>query len=96
MANNTTKQAKYNPTITALFEDSRFGEGALKSAQINAEAFQAIQRHIQVGSSLLLRRSSKLNKNGNATYFLEVLPPMEAGTRTTKGTGRATSANDDI
>ncbi len=81
MANtNTTGKKAFNPTITAMFENAKFGEGALLSANIDAKGFEVVQRQLQIGSKLLIRRSPKLSKNGGNTYFLEILPPMAANT----------------
>lgn len=82
MANENTTQKgnkKFNPTITALFENGKFGVGALLSANINAEGYEVIQRHLQIGSKLLVRKSPRLSKSGGETYFLEVLPPLAEG-----------------
>lgn len=93
---NTTRTGKaFNPTVTALFENEKFGEGSLLSAAIDANGFKTIQQHIQIGSKLVVRRSKRLSKTGNVTYFMEVLPPLvESGNKNTAR--RSTSANDDI
>jgi len=66
----------FNPTVTALFTNAKFGEGGLLSAAIDAKGFAAVQQHLQIGSKLVVKKSARPNKNGDATYFLEILPPM--------------------
>ena len=91
MAINTpNKTKKFNPTITRLFPNEKFGKGALKSATIDAEAFKTIQQSLEIGSSLVARKSPKLDKNGGEYFFLEILPPMTAGTQQ-----RNRTQNDD-
>lgn len=65
---------------------------AFTSVPISADAFSIIQKHVQVGSRLLLRQSTKLNKNGGRTFFLEVLP---ADTNASFS-GKTTSGDDGI
>lgn len=80
-----------------MFENDKFGTGALLSANLNADGYEVIQRHLQIGSKLLIRKSTKLSKTGGNTYFLEVLPPMDQAAR---GTSRAatlrTTGTDEI
>ena len=47
---------------------------AFRSAPIGEDDFQNIQKHLKVGSRLLLRKGSKPNKNGGRTFYLEILP----------------------
>lgn len=89
---NTTTKTNYNPTVTAFFENQKFGDGALLSATLDAKAFEAVQRHIQIGAKLLIRKSKKENKNGGSTYFLEVLPPQAD----TNFSSKKSSNSDDI
>jgi len=85
---NTTQSGKigpngtaFNPTITAMFEAPKFAARALQgetgaaflSAPLDAKALTAL-RNAKEGEKLLLKRSVKLNKSGEPTYFLEVLP----------------------
>lgn len=49
---------------------------AFTSAPINEEGFKNIQKHIQIGSKLLLRKAKNPNKNGGRTFYLEVLPEL--------------------
>lgn len=106
--NTTEKKKSYNPTITAFFDAIKFGqkneagEGipgtAFVSANIDAKAFEVIQKHIQIGSKLLLRQATRLNKNGGRTFYLEVLPPLADTSRLMNnraGTGRNSPAADD-
>jgi hypothetical protein len=85
MSNETqsdTQGKKFNPTVTAMFDAPNFANKALKgedgaaflSAPIDDKAILALDQ-VQVGSKLLLKKSPKPNKNGGATYYLEVLPP---------------------
>lgn len=85
---------KFNPTITALFENSKFGEGALLSANIDAKGYEVIQRHLEIGSKLVVRKSPRLSKNGNTTYFLEVLPPLTENNN--RKTSKRNTAEDEI
>lgn len=102
-ANGAAK--KYNPTVTAFFDAPKFGkkdengqgiEGtAFVSTNIDAKAFETIQKHVQIGTKLLLRESARLNKNGGRTFYLEVLPPL-ADTSKLRGSSRSNSAAEDI
>lgn len=103
--NNETKRVgkkSYNPTITAFFKADNFGmkdeEGnripntAFVSANIDDKAFGEIQKHVQLGTKLLLRKAARLNKLGGETWYLEALPPL-ANTGTYKS--RAQNNQDD-
>lgn len=98
---------KYNPTITAFFDAPKFGikdelgegvEGtAFISTNIDAKAFETIQKHVSIGSKLLLRQAQRLNKNGGRTFYLEALPPLanETGYKgARKGTGNNGAGNN--
>lgn len=81
--NTGTNGKQFNPTVTAMFDAPNFANKALKgedgaaflSAPIDEKAISALD-FIEVGSKLLLKKSPKPNKNGGATYYLEVLPPF--------------------
>lgn len=85
MAITKTTKKQYNPSVTAFFDNPKFGEKdeagngmegtAFLSVAIDGDAFTTIQKHIQIGSRLLLRKSRKA---GSKAYFLEVLPPQTA------------------
>lgn len=108
-ATGTTGAKKnYNPTITALFDAPKFGmkdengngiEGtAFVSANIDAKAYDILQKHVVIGTKLLVRQSPRLNKNGGRTFYMEVLPPLAENTRSwgaTPGVGRNPPANTD-
>jgi hypothetical protein len=68
---------------------------ALISGNINEEGFQNLQKHVQVGSRLLLRKSKNLNKNGGRTFFLEVLSEDSGRNTGNGGTGRKSAVTDD-
>lgn len=98
MAVNTKKTVKFNPTITAMFPNDKFGSGALLSAEINSKGFAEVQNHLQVGSKLVLRKSPKKTESGNDCYFLEILAPRDGGVRTggAGGGARKASVSDDV
>ena len=86
MANETKKEKKNNPTVTAFFPAPKFSQKneagepidgtAFLSAPINEEAFSVIQKSVQLGTTLLLRLAPRLNKNGEKYWFMDVLPPL--------------------
>ena len=63
---------------------------AFTSTQLDAGALSVIQ-NAKAGDRLLLRQSSKLNKNGGRTFFLEVL-----AADANYGGKSSTSSNDGI
>lgn len=90
-----TKNGKaFNPTVTALFANDKFGEGSLLSANLDAEGFANIQRHVQIGTKFVIKKSPRLSKSGNVTYFMEILPPLSTEDNIRRA--RNTSGNDDI
>lgn len=101
----TTGDKKYNPTVTAFFSAPKFllkdtagnpvPDTAYISAVIDEEAFQVIQKNIQLGTKLLFRQSPRLNRTGGKTYYLEVLPPM-ANAIVAPGRGRSTASEEDV
>jgi len=96
MANTNAKSTgikkNYNPTVTALFENEKFGEGSLLSAPLTAEGFEALQRHGGIGVKFVVKKSKKPNKNGSSTYFMEILPPQENSDKL----ARRSNNGDDI
>lgn len=76
-----------NTTVTAFWENEKFGEGALLSAEIDAKSFDALQS-AQIGNKFLLK---PVNKNGKTTYFLEILPPYDKKPSASNGARRAAS-----
>ena len=79
----TGRNAGLNPSITAFFEAPKFATtdkvtgksmSAYISAMIDSNSFETIQRHVQIGSKLLIR--ARNNRSGGITRFLEVLPPQ--------------------
>ncbi len=93
-ANTTNTTKKFNPTITAMFRNEKFGTDALLSANIDAKGFAVVQQQLQIGSKLLIRKSAKPSKNGGETYFLEILPPYEGAANT--NTRRTSTDNSGI
>ncbi len=87
--NTGTNGKQFNPTVTAMFDAPNFANKALKgedgaafiSSPIDEKALDAVNA-IELGSKLLLKKSPKPNKNGGATYYLEVLPPYTGKTAT--------------
>lgn len=79
MNNTATKQTpvekKRNVTITALFNNDKFGEGSLLSAEITGEAYDNMIKNVQIGTKLLIKKMIS-PKTGKAVYFLEVLPQL--------------------
>jgi hypothetical protein len=71
MSNQNKEKKTYNVTVTALWDNEKFGEGALLSAEIDDKAFEAIQT-IEKGMKLLIKPRER---DGKTTYFMEVLPP---------------------
>jgi hypothetical protein len=82
---NNKQDKKFNPTVTAVFPNEKFGEGALLSAEIDAKAYDVLQQ-IEIGQKLLLKPSKKTTKSGETYYFMEVLPRFE----------KTRSRNDEI
>lgn len=78
---NTTRKA-FNPTLTALFENEKFGEGALLSVPIDNIGYENAQKYFKMGAKLLIRKAAKPNKNGGATYYAEILAPRNTVTQT--------------
>jgi hypothetical protein len=80
--NKTEKKYDNNPTIVTFFP-TKNGNGNLVSASIDGKAYDTIQKSIQLGTNLLLKKAkdrdgnTKKTKNGTEYYFLEVLPPRE-------------------
>jgi hypothetical protein len=83
---------EFNPTVTAMFDAPNFAKKVFKesgdtegtaflSSPIDDKGIAALD-HVQLGSKLLLVKSPKLNRNGGATYYLEVLPPYTGGNKT--------------
>jgi hypothetical protein len=81
MENKSTNK-NYNPTVTVLFDNAKFGEGSLLSPPIDQEGYDALMQNISIGSRLLLKRSSKIAKNGSTVNFLEILKPLEQSSTT--------------
>lgn len=79
---NNGKQ--FNPTVTAFFDSPKWGNkafagednSAFLSASLDDKAIAELQ-NLRVGNKLLLRKSSKLNKNGGFTFYMEVIPPQD-------------------
>lgn len=97
----STQGKQFNPTITAFFDAPKFskegGEGdAFLSANIDAKAFETIQKHVQLGTKLLLRKSPRLNKNGGRTFYLEVLPPLADSDRGYSNNRKTNTKEDEI
>lgn len=86
---------KYNPTVTAMFRNEKFGDEALLSVDLDAKGFEAIQKHAQIGVKFLIKKAARLNKNGGATFYLEILPPL-ADTSKLQGRRATPPAEDDI
>lgn len=90
------EKPKFNPTITALFENNKFGEGALLSTTLTDESINVIQKHVTTGAKLCIKRAKRLASNGSATYFLEVLPPIDKDERyQARKQSRAAAQSDD-
>jgi hypothetical protein len=74
----------FNPTVTVFFDSPKWagkafsGEdnAAYLSAVLDDKAIKEIQS-LREGNKLLLRKSSKLNKNGGFTYYMEVIRPQD-------------------
>jgi len=94
--NNNGQKKAFNPTVTAMFQNAKFGDGSFLSAAIDAKGFEAIQRFMQIGSKLVLRKSKVKASTGNDTYFLEILPPLEAGSSQSNGRRANTQTDDGI
>lgn len=90
-----------NVTISVMFENEKFGEGAFKSMPVDAKAFDALQE-VQIGSSFVLKPGKRkdgtpvTSKEGSVMYFLEVLPPFEKGKTGAKTTKGRANASEDI
>lgn len=80
-ANGTT----FNPTVTAMFDAPKFANRAFNgeegaaflSMPLDDQALTVI-KGVKAGEKLLLKKSTKPNKNGGATYYLEILPALGA------------------
>jgi hypothetical protein len=85
---------EFNPTLGSAYSDPRFGDKAIKF-NVTADAFDAIMKNVQVGSTILLRGTGP-TKYSNEHYFVEVLPPYEGnkGTVGKKAAARAASTSD--
>lgn len=70
MARPTGNKKEFNPTVTAFWENEKFGEGAMLSAELDAKAYDVLQ-NLQIGQKLLIKPYSK---GGKTTYFMEALP----------------------
>lgn len=93
MANTQSKEGKnFNPTITALFRNEKFGDGSYLSADIDAKAYDTIMKSVAIGSKLLFKKSRKVTEKGTEYGFLEVLPPREGDVKPK----RAKRDSDDI
>lgn len=79
---------KFNPTVSRVYLNDKFGEDAMLSTKISAADFDLIQNNLEINSKFLLRKSPKLDKNGGEYWFLEILPPMATDT-TSKFSGRS-------
>lgn len=105
-ANQAKTPRQFNPTITAFFDAPKFGikdetgngiEGtAFLSANIDTEAFETLQKHVSIGSKLLLRQSVRLNKNGGRTFYLEALPPMTQDSKYSNHNQQPDSSGDEV
>lgn len=62
---------KFNETITAMFNNERFGEGSYISRTLDKDVV------IKAGNSILFKVTDKMSSTGNRVAFLEVLPPKE-------------------
>lgn len=83
---NTKKTGKnFNPTFGVFFQDDRFGAGALVSAPIDEEKYQAIMKNLQLGSKLVIKHAK--SKSGKSVSFGEILPQF---------TGKTQKDNSDI
>jgi hypothetical protein len=77
---NSGKQ--FNPTVTAFFDAPKWNNKAFAgednaaylSAELDEKAIDEIQK-LKPGHKLLLRKTSKLNKLGGNTFYMEVIPP---------------------
>jgi hypothetical protein len=70
----TNKTKEYNPTLTALFPNDKFGKGSYLSAPIDGAAYDVIQKTVQLGGRLVFKTAK--SKKGADMAFIEVLPPM--------------------
>ncbi len=77
----TTNKTYPNITVATMFPNEKFGKGALLSAEINGENFDAIQKQISIGNKLVLSPGKRKDgtpvttKNGEQVYFLKVFVP---------------------
>lgn len=83
MNNDAQNDKKFNPTVTAFFDSPKFAknvfgktdpDNAFLSMPLDDKAIEELQK-AKKGQRLLLARSARPNKNGGATFFLEILPP---------------------
>lgn len=88
---NKNTEKKLNDTVTALWENEKFGEGALLSAEIDAKAYDVLQ-NVGIGQKFLIKR---VERNGKTTFFMEVLPKFEKRAAPTKGGSRKQAAASD-
>lgn len=88
---------KLNPTITAMFDNEKFGYGSKISVPIDEKGFDVVQKNLTIGSRLLFKKSKSTTKEGNPVYFLEILPPYEkaANNNGARGTRKAAASNTD-
>lgn len=105
---NTTKKdgTKFNTTISAFWENAAFGNGAFKSPPLNDKAKFAVEEllsYLEKGEqpALVLRPGIKdgqplLTANGDQTYFLEILPPIDRNRNNGPNPCTSRTNEDDI
>lgn len=84
----TGTKKEFNPSLGPL-SPAKSGSGNYVGIPINADTFATLQSKITIGMTPLLKKSPKLNKNGQEYFFLEFLPQQE-------NTARNTSTNDEV
>lgn len=93
MANTKTAKADLNQTITAMFEDERWGQDGegnpnFISADIDAKAFDALSK-IKIGDKVKFKRTT--SKSGKSMAYLEIVKNNGFKKATTRNEGNKTT-----
>lgn len=71
----TGKPYENAPLITRAYENVKFGEGSYLTNELDGEAYDTIQKHVQIGGRLVFKK--RKTQDGKPMFFVEVLPPRE-------------------
>lgn len=94
MSNTKNTETNLNETITAMFEDDRWGKDAdgnpnFISADIDAKAFDALSK-IKIGDKVKFKRTVS-RRTGKAMAYLEIVKDTGYGKKATRNEGNKTT-----